>query len=128
MLYLFVLAIGTDYNILMTARLREEAKEGHDPRRAAALAVEHGGPTVAAAGLILAGTCSVMLLAKVSMLQMGFSIALDRAVGLRDGDLPGAERDGAAGPQGVVAGARRRAGAGAQPRQTREDLALTGSR
>ena len=81
MLYLFVLAIGTDYNILMTARLREEAKEGNEPRRAAALAVEHGGPTVAAAGLILAGTFSVMLLAKVSMLQqMGFSIALGIAL------------------------------------------------
>jgi RND superfamily putative drug exporter len=76
-LYLFVLAIGTDYNILMTARLREEAKEGHEPREAAALAVQHGGPTVAAAGLILAGTFSVMMLAKVSFLQqMGFSVAI----------------------------------------------------
>jgi RND superfamily putative drug exporter len=81
MLYLFVLAIGTDYNILMTARLREEAKEGHEPRRAAALAVEHGGPTVAAAGLILAGTFAVMLVAEVSMLrQMGFSIAIGIAL------------------------------------------------
>jgi RND superfamily putative drug exporter len=81
MLYLFVLAIGTDYNILMTARLREEARAGHEPRRAAALAVQHGGPTVAAAGLILAGTFSVMLLAKVSMLQqMGFSIAMGIAL------------------------------------------------
>ncbi|TDD84888.1 MMPL family transporter [Actinomadura darangshiensis] len=80
-LYLFVLAIGTDYNILMTARLREEAKEGHDPRRAAALAVQHGGPTVAAAGLILAGTFSVMMLAPVSMLkQMGFSVAIGIAL------------------------------------------------
>ncbi|MEU4827500.1 MMPL family transporter [Actinomadura citrea] len=80
-LYLFVLAIGTDYNILMTARLREEAKEGHDPRKAAALAVQHGGPTVAAAGLILAGTFSVMMLAPVSMLQqMGFSVAIGIAL------------------------------------------------
>ncbi|TDD79277.1 MMPL family transporter [Actinomadura rubrisoli] len=80
-LYLFVLAIGTDYNILMTARLREEAKEGHEPRQAAALAVQHGGPTVAAAGLILAGTFSVMLLAPVSMLkQMGFSVAVGIAL------------------------------------------------
>ncbi len=31
-LYLFVLAIGTDYNILMIARLREEARDGNDPR------------------------------------------------------------------------------------------------
>ncbi|WP_026414436.1 MMPL family transporter [Actinomadura oligospora] len=81
MLYLFVLAIGTDYNILITARLREEAKEGHEPRRAAALAVQHSGPTIAAAGLILAATFSVMLLAKVSMLQqMGFSIAMGIAL------------------------------------------------
>ena len=80
-LYLFVLAIGTDYNILMTARLREEAKEGNEPRRAAALAVEHGGPTVAAAGLILAGTFAVMILAPVAMLQqMGFSVAIGIAV------------------------------------------------
>ncbi|GAA1838854.1 MMPL family transporter [Actinomadura bangladeshensis] len=80
-LYLFVLAIGTDYNILMTARLREEAKEGHSPREAAALAVHHGGPTVAAAGLILAGTFSVMMLAPVSMLQqMGFSVAIGIAL------------------------------------------------
>jgi RND superfamily putative drug exporter len=80
-LYLFVLAIGTDYNILMTARLREEAKEGHEPRKAAALAVEHGGPTVAAAGLILAGTFSVMVLAPVAMLkQMGFAVAIGIAL------------------------------------------------
>jgi RND superfamily putative drug exporter len=80
-LYLFVLAIGTDYNILITARLREEAKEGNDPRRAATLAVEHGGPTVAAAGLILAGTFSVLMLAPVAMLQqIGFAVAIGIAI------------------------------------------------
>ncbi|HEU5161409.1 MAG TPA: MMPL family transporter [Streptosporangiaceae bacterium] len=76
-MYLFVLAIGTDYNILMIARLREEAKEGHEPRRAAALAVEHGAPTVAAAGLILAGTFAVLMLAPVLFLkQLGFGVAI----------------------------------------------------
>ena len=76
-MYLFVLAIGTDYNILMTARLREEAREGHEPRKAAALAVEHGGPTVMAAGIILAGTFAVMMLAPVAMMkQMGFGVAV----------------------------------------------------
>ena len=29
-IYLFVVALGTDYNILMIARLREEAREGKD--------------------------------------------------------------------------------------------------
>ena len=55
-IYLFVTAIGTDYNILMIARLREEAREGRNPHEAAAEAVKHAGPTIAAAGMILAGT------------------------------------------------------------------------
>ena len=75
-LYLFVVAIGTDYNILMIARLREEAREGNEPRQAAAIGVEHAGPTVAAAGLILAGTFAVLTLAPISFLkQMGFAVA-----------------------------------------------------
>nr|WP_238355647.1 MMPL family transporter [Kribbella sandramycini] len=76
MLYLFVVAIGTDYNILMIARLREEAEVGTDPRTAADLAIEHGGPSVAAAGLILAGTFSSLMLAGMALLtEMGFSVA-----------------------------------------------------
>jgi RND superfamily putative drug exporter len=76
-LYLFVVAIGTDYNILMIARLREEAREGNEPRRAAAIGVEHAGPTVAAAGLILAGTFGILMLAPISFLQqLGFAVAL----------------------------------------------------
>jgi RND superfamily putative drug exporter len=76
-LYLFVVAIGTDYNILMIARLREEAREGNEPRQAAAIGVEHAGPTVAAAGLILAGTFAVLTLAPISFLQqLGFAVAL----------------------------------------------------
>jgi len=76
-LYLFVVAIGTDYNILMIARLREEARLGHDPRTAADLAVEHAGPSVGAAGLILAGTFASMMLAGIAFLvEMGFSVSI----------------------------------------------------
>ncbi|MFJ2777995.1 MULTISPECIES: MMPL family transporter [unclassified Kitasatospora] len=76
-IYLFVVAIGTDYNILMIARLREEAREGRSPREAAGQAIRHGGPTVAAAGFILAATFATMLLAGNTMLsEMGFSIAI----------------------------------------------------
>lgn len=76
-LYLFVVAIGTDYNILMIARLREEAREGNEPHEAAAIGVEHAGPTVGAAGLILAGTFAVLMLAPISFLQqMGFAVAI----------------------------------------------------
>jgi RND superfamily putative drug exporter len=75
-IYLFVVALGTDYNILMIARLREEAREGKDARAAAAEAVTHAGPTVAAAGLILAGTFASLMLGGNSLLTaMGFSIS-----------------------------------------------------
>lgn len=77
MLYLFVVAIGTDYNILMTTRLREEVREGNDPRTSADLAVEHAGPTVLSAGLILAGTFASLGLTGISLLvQMGTIIAI----------------------------------------------------
>ncbi|WP_042423344.1 MMPL family transporter [Streptacidiphilus anmyonensis] len=76
-IYLFVVAIGTDYNILMISRLREEAREGREPREAAAQALRHAGPTVAAAGAILAGTFASMMLAGNSLFaEMGFSIAI----------------------------------------------------
>jgi putative drug exporter of the RND superfamily len=77
LVYLFVVAIGTDYNILMIARLREEAKLGNDPRTAADLAVEHGGPSVGAAGVILAGTFASLMLGGISFLvEMGFAVSL----------------------------------------------------
>jgi RND superfamily putative drug exporter len=75
-MYMFVVALGTDYNILMMARLREEAKEGHDARGALARAIRHTGPTIAAAGVILAGSFAVLMLAGNSLLaEMGFAIA-----------------------------------------------------
>ncbi|MFF1698109.1 MMPL family transporter [Streptomyces sp. NPDC058257] len=75
-MYLFVVAIGTDYNILMVARLREEAKEGLSPREATAKSIQHAGPTIAAAGVILAGTFASMLLASdTSLSQIGFAVA-----------------------------------------------------
>lgn len=75
-IYLFVVALGTDYNILMIARLREEVREGKDPRDAAAEAVRHAGPTIAAAGVILAGTFASLMLGGNSLLvSMGFAIS-----------------------------------------------------
>ncbi|MGH9088217.1 MAG: MMPL family transporter [Acidimicrobiales bacterium] len=80
-MYLFVVALGTDYNILMISRLREEAREGLAPRAAAAMTVRHAGPTVASAGLILAGTfASLMLAGGSTLVQMGFAIAFGIAV------------------------------------------------
>jgi RND superfamily putative drug exporter len=75
-MYLFVVALGTDYNILMIARLREEAREGRDARQAAAMALRHTGPTIGAAGLILAGTFASLTLAGNTILsQIGFAVS-----------------------------------------------------
>ena len=75
-MYLFVVALGTDYNILMIARLREQAKEGMEPRQAVAVALQHAGPTIGAAGLILAGTFASLTLAGNTILsQLGFAVS-----------------------------------------------------
>jgi putative drug exporter of the RND superfamily len=75
-MYLFVVALGTDYNILMIARLREQSRSGMTPRQAAADAVRHAGPAIASAGLILAGTFASLTLAGNSILQqVGFAVA-----------------------------------------------------
>ncbi|HEY8999681.1 MAG TPA: MMPL family transporter [Candidatus Saccharimonadales bacterium] len=80
-MYIFVVAIGTDYNILTITRLREEVRGGMSPRRAADMTVEHSSATVASAGLILAATFGSLLLAGISFLtQMGTAIALGVAL------------------------------------------------
>ncbi|HEX7738544.1 MAG TPA: MMPL family transporter [Marmoricola sp.] len=75
-IYLFVVALGTDYNILMIARLREEARRGKSAREAAAEALKHAGPTIAAAGVILAGTFASLMLGGQSLIvSMGFALS-----------------------------------------------------
>ncbi|HEY3868127.1 MAG TPA: MMPL family transporter [Actinocrinis sp.] len=80
-MYLFVVALGTDYNILMISRLREEARAGKPPREAAALALAHAGPAIGAAGLILVGTFASLTLANEQVLtQVGFAVAAGIAI------------------------------------------------
>jgi putative drug exporter of the RND superfamily len=75
-LFLFVVALGTDYNILMTARLREEMLAGKPVRAAVAEAVRRVAPAVAAAGLVLASSFGTLLLeAGEAARQQGFAIA-----------------------------------------------------
>jgi len=75
-MYLFVVALGTDYNILMIARLREQAREGMPPRQAVRYALRQAGPAIGAAGLILAGTFASLTLAGNSILQqVGFAVS-----------------------------------------------------
>lgn len=80
-MYLFVVALGTDYNILMISRLREETRAGKPPREAAALALAHAGPAIGAAGLILVGTFASLTLAGEQVLtQVGFAVAAGIAI------------------------------------------------
>lgn len=80
-MYMFVVALGTDYNILMMSRLREEARAGKDPRAALATAIRHSAPTIGAAGVILAGSFASLTLAGSSLLmEMGFAIAFGIAI------------------------------------------------
>jgi len=58
LLFIFLLALGEDYNILVMTRIREEAH--HLPlREAVAKAISVTGTTVTSAGLVLAGTFAV---------------------------------------------------------------------
>ena len=61
LMFIFLLALGEDYNILVMSRIREEAY--HLPlREAVSRALAATGTTVTSAGLVLAGTFSVFAL------------------------------------------------------------------
>jgi putative drug exporter of the RND superfamily len=59
LMFIFLLALGEDYNILVMTRIREEATRS-DLRSAIVRAVGATGPTVTSAGLVLAGTFVVL--------------------------------------------------------------------
>jgi putative drug exporter of the RND superfamily len=62
LMFVFLLALGEDYNILVMTRIREEARN-LPLREAVVRAIGATGPTVTSAGLILAGTFGVFALA-----------------------------------------------------------------
>ncbi len=59
LMFVFLLALGEDYNILVMTRIREEARQ-LPLRQAVQRAVGVTGPTVTSAGLVLAGTFAVL--------------------------------------------------------------------
>jgi RND superfamily putative drug exporter len=76
LLFIFAMALGEDYNILLMTRVRDEAHD-HALPEALARAVGHTGSTITSAGLILAGTFTVLAIAGNSdqSRQLGFTIA-----------------------------------------------------
>jgi putative drug exporter of the RND superfamily len=59
LMFIFLLALGEDYNILMMTRIREEAQQ-HPLREAVRRALSRTGTTITSAGLVLAGTFLVL--------------------------------------------------------------------
>ncbi|MEU9143414.1 MMPL family transporter [Streptomyces sp. NPDC048349] len=76
-LFLFVVALGTDYNILISDRIREEMERPGPARAAVARAVRHTAPAIATAGVVLAASFgSLAVNADPSTRQIGFATAL----------------------------------------------------
>ncbi|MGY0462965.1 MMPL family transporter [Kitasatospora sp. cg17-2] len=74
-LFLFVVALGTDYNILITDRIREEMEQPGPVRGAVARAVRHTTPAIATAGLVLAGSFATLATTPGSE-QVAFALTL----------------------------------------------------
>jgi RND superfamily putative drug exporter len=74
--FLFLVALGVDYNIFLMTRAREEAAV-HGAREGALLALVNTGGVVTGAGLILAGTFATLtLLPLEELVQIGATVAI----------------------------------------------------
>jgi RND superfamily putative drug exporter len=74
--FIFLAALGIDYNIFLAARAREEA-ERHGPRKGMLLALTVTGAVITAAGVVLAATFATLaVLPLVILAQLGTVVAL----------------------------------------------------
>ncbi len=73
--FVFLVALGIDYNIFVMTRVREEAVQ-HGTRRGALIGLAATGGVITSAGLVLAGTFSVLAtLPLVAFAEIGFAVA-----------------------------------------------------
>ena len=74
--FIFLAALGIDYNIFLAARAREEAEQ-HGPRKGMLIALAVTGAVITAAGLVLAATFATLaVLPLVVLAQLGTVVAL----------------------------------------------------
>lgn len=74
--FVFLVALGIDYNIFLMTRVREEAKEV-GTERAALIGLAATGGVITSAGLVLAGTFAALgTLPIVSFAEVGVAVAL----------------------------------------------------
>jgi len=75
--FIFLVALGVDYNVFLLARIREERDRHPDTKTAVIAALERTGGVITSAGLVLAATFSVLMaLPLESLFQVGFIVAL----------------------------------------------------
>ncbi len=73
--FIFLVALGCDYNIFLMARVREEAL-GHGTREGTRRGLSATGGVITSAGIILAGTFAVLgVLPLVTLAEIGFVVA-----------------------------------------------------
>ena len=74
--FIFLVALGVDYTIFLMSRVREEARV-HGTREGVLRALAATGPVITSAGLILAGTFSVLMTLPITFtFNIGFMVAV----------------------------------------------------
>jgi RND superfamily putative drug exporter len=74
--FVFLVALGIDYNIFLMTRVHEESKT-HGTRRGALIGVAATGGVITSAGLVLAGTFAVLAtMPVVAFAEIGIAVAL----------------------------------------------------
>jgi len=74
--FVFLVALGIDYNIFLMTRVREEALQ-HGTRRGALIGLAATGGVITSAGIVLAGTFAALAsLPMVAFAEIGFAVAL----------------------------------------------------
>jgi RND superfamily putative drug exporter len=73
--FVFLVALGIDYNIFLMTRVREEA-HAHGTRRGALIGLAATGGVITSAGIVLAGTFAALgSLPLVAFAEIGFAVA-----------------------------------------------------
>jgi RND superfamily putative drug exporter len=74
--FVFLVALGIDYNIFLMTRVREETPQ-HGTRKASLIALSATGGVITSAGLVLAATFAVLgSLPLVFLTELGVAVAL----------------------------------------------------